>query len=153
MAKQLANLAVKFGKVSFGGDVASVGISIQRDAITPDAAIELFVARRIKARIVATGGDDKDQQPLPGMDDIKPDMTLMFECKGLGIKRKTFSATLNVMADDLDDGTFSHFANKVGKLVVSKIDELPEGKRGRKPKGEQDADDDDDDGSDGDDEE
>ena len=152
MAKQLANLAVKFGKVSFGGDVASVGISIQRDAITPDAAIELFVARRIKARIVATGGDDKDQQPLPGMDDIKPDMTLMFECKGLGIKRKTFSATLNVMADDLDDGTFSHFANKVGKLVVSKIDELPEGKRGRKPKGEQDADDDDD-GSDGDDEE
>ena len=153
MAKQLANLGVKFGKVSFGGDVASVGISIQRDAITPDAAIELFVARRIKARIVVTGSADKDQQPLPGMDDIKPDMTLLFECKGLGIKRKTFSATLNVMAEDLDDGTFSHFANKVGKLVVSKIDELPEGKRGRKPKGEQDADDDDDEGSDGDDEE
>ena len=153
MAKQLANLGVKFGKVSFGGEVASVGVSIQRDAITPDAAIELFVARRIKARIVVTGSADKDQQPLPGMDDIKPDMTLLFECKGLGIKRKTFSATLNVMAEDLDDGTFSHFANKIGKLVVSKIDELPEGKRGRKPKGEQDADDDDDDGSDGDDEE
>lgn len=151
MAKQLANLQVKFGKVSFGGEVASVGISIARDAIMPDAAIELFVARRLKGRIVATGGADANQQPLPGMDDVKPDMTLLFECKGLGVKRKTFSATLNVMAEDLDDGTFSHFANKQGKLIVTKIDELPEGKRGRKPKGEQDVDDDE--GSDGDDEE
>ena len=107
----------------------------------------MFVARRIKARIVASGSADKDQQPLPGMDDVKPDMTMIFECKGLGVKRKAYSATLNVMAEDLDDGTFSHFANKIGKLVVFKIDELPEGKRGRKPKGEQDddADDDDDD--------
>jgi hypothetical protein len=143
MAKQLANLAVKFGKVSFGGEVASVGVSIQRDAITSEAAIELFVARRIKARIVASGSADKDQQPLPGMDDVKPDMTMIFECKGLGVKRKAYSATLNVMAEDLDDGTFSNFANKVGKLVVFKIDELPEGKRGRKPKGEQDDDTDD----------
>jgi len=152
MAKQLANLGVKFGKVSFGGEVASVGISIQRDAITPDAAIELFVARRIKGRIVVTGSADKDQTVLPGMDDVKPDMTLLFECKGLGVKRKSFSATLNVMAEDLDDGTFSHFANKVGKLVVTKIDELPEGKRGRKAKGEQDADTDDDADDDGDEE-
>jgi len=143
MAKQLANLKVKFGKVSFGGEVASVGISIARDAILPEAAIELFVARRLKCRIVATGDADPDQTVMPGMDDIKPDMTLLFECKGLGVKRKSFSATLNVMAEDLDDGTFSHFANKVGKLIVTKIDELPEGKRGRKPKGEQDADDDD----------
>lgn len=150
--KKLADLAVKFGKVSFGGEVASVGISIQRDAILPEAAIELFVARRLKGRIVATGSADPDQTTLPGMDDVKPDMTLLFECKGLGVKRKAYSATLNVMAEDLDDGTFSHFANKVGKLTVTKIDELPEGKRGRKPKGEQDADDDDE-GSDGDDEE
>lgn len=153
MAKQLANLNVKFGKVSFGGEVASVGISIPRDAILPDAAIELFVARRIKGRIVATGSADPDQQSLPGMDDVKPDMTMIFECKGLGVKRKSFSATLNVMAEDLDDGTFSHFANKVGKLIVTKIDELPEGKRGRKPKGEGSEPDDDDEAGDDADEE
>lgn len=152
MAKQLANLKVKFGKVSFGGEVASVGISIARDAILPEAAIELFVARRLKCRIVATGDADPDQTVMPGMDYIKPDMTLLFECKGLGVKRKSFSATLNVMAEDLDDGQFSHFANKVGKLIVTKIDELPEGKRGRKPKGEQDADDDDEGDTDGDEE-
>jgi hypothetical protein len=152
MAKQLANLGVKFGKVSFGGEVASVGISIARDAILPEAAIELFVARRLKARIVATGSADPDQQSLPGMDDVKPDMTLLFECKGLGVKRKTFSATLNVMAEDLDDGTFSHFANKVGKLVVTKIDELPEGKRGRKPKDGTEPDDDDEAADEGDEE-
>ena len=152
MAKQLANLAVKFGKVSFGGEVASVGISIAREAISPDAAIELLVARRLKGRIRATGNADPDQTTLPGMEDVKPDMTLLFECKGLGVKRKTYSATLNVMAEELDDGTFSHFANKTGTLVVTKIEELPEGKRGRKPKGEQDADEDDDD-MDGDDEE
>ena len=152
MAKQLANLAVKFGKVSFGGEVASVGVSIARDVILPEAAIELFVARRLKGRIRATGNADPDQTTLPGMEDVKPDMTLLFECKGLGVKRKTYSATLNVMAEDLDDGTFSHFANKTGTLVVTKIEELPEGKRGRKPKGEQDADEDED-GMDGDDEE
>lgn len=152
MAKKLANLNVKFGKVSFGGEVASVGVSIPRDAITPDAAIELFVARRIKGRIMATGNADPDQTSLPGMDDIKPDMTLLFECKGLGVKRKSFSATLNVMAEDLDDGTFSHFANKTGTLVVTKIDELPEGKRGRKPKGETELDDDDEAAPDGDEE-
>jgi len=153
MAKQLANLGVKFGKVSFGGEVASVGVSIARDAILPEAAIELFVARRLKCRIVATGGGDADQKPLPGMDDVKPDMTLVFECKGIGVKRKAYSVTLNVMAVDLDDGEFSHFANKAGKLIVTKIDELPEGKRGRKSKGEQDADDGDDADMEGDDEE
>lgn len=153
MARQLANLAVKFGKVSFGGEVASVGVSIPRDAITSDAAIELFVARRLKGRIVATGGADANQQPLPGMDDVKPDMTLLFECKGLSVKRKAFSCTLNVMAEDLDDGTFSHFANKSGKLIVTKIEELPEGKRGRKPKGDTDDDMDDYGDDDGDDEE
>ena len=152
MAKQLANLAVKFGKVSFGGEVASVGVSIARDVILPEAAIELFVARRLKGRIRATGNADPDQTSLPGMEDVKPDMTLLFECKGIGVKRKAYSVTLNVMAEDLDDGTFSHFANKTGTLVVTKIEELPEGKRGRKPKGDTD-DDMDDDGMDGDDEE
>lgn len=150
MAKQLCNLGVTFGKVSFGGEVASVSLRILRDAIDAVAAIDLFVARRIKARIVATGSNDKDQQPLPGMEDTMPDMTLLFECKGLGVKRKSYSVTLNVMAEDLDDNGFSRFANKTGKLVVTKIDELPEGKRGRKAKGEQDADTDDADADDGD---
>jgi hypothetical protein len=152
MAKTLANLGVSFGKVSFGGEVASVGVRILRDAIDPVAAIDLFVARRIKARIVATGGADKDQQPIPGMEDTMPEMTLIFECKGLSVKRKSYSVTLNVMAESLDDGTFSHFANKTGKIVVTKIDELAEGKRGRKPKGEQDADTDDGDADEGDEE-
>lgn len=145
MAKQLANLKVKFGKVSFGADVASVGVSIGRDAIDAQAAIELFVARRIKARIVATGDADPDQTTIPGMEDVKPDMTLLFESKGLSVKRKSFAATLNTMIEDLDDNGFSHFANKVGKLVVTKIEELPEGKRGPKSKGGTDGDTDDDD--------
>lgn len=127
----LLDVACSFGKVSFGEASVSVPVTLSRDDLNIDAADALLVGRRVTLEIIANGGDQANQQRLPGLEEEIPQIKAIAESKKMGVGRKHYSATLNFQLSDVEESEPQHFANKAGRLLVFSVDELPEGKRGR----------------------
>ena len=122
------SVAVAFGGISIGEDTAKVGFSIDREAMTLEDAESNLCGKRITGRlVVVAGGDDPNQQPLPGMGDIKHELKAVFDVKGFRCTPKLFASGAVFQLSTIQVEELGHFAKKKGRLIVSTVEEAADG--------------------------
>src|SRR4051812_3073536 len=85
----ILDVPVKFGKVSLGTKTGSVSFAIQRQFVKLADADELFVDRRLNAKVIlGRAGDQKKQRLL--VDDRDVEIVAAFDVKGFRVGAETF---------------------------------------------------------------
>lgn len=117
-----------FGNVSVGDATARVGVQIDRKELTLAQADKNLCGRRLTCRIVARlGGGQSDQDSLPGAED-DPVMDGVCDVKSISAKPKSIGAGLTFSLEEVDPATLCRFAQRNGRLTVTEIADIPEGK-------------------------
>jgi hypothetical protein len=120
----LAEFPVKFGNVSIGKRTGKVGFSLPREFCTLARADELFVDRRLRARVILGRSADANGQTSF----IEPDLTIVgdFDVKGFRVGSDSFSGLgLTFMLKEIDLEEVSHLSGGSGRIVVNGVGEIP----------------------------
>jgi len=126
-----AEFAVDFGTVSFRKKVASVAIVVGRDAMTVEQAEDMLVNAQLEVDLVGTQDADEDPNQQGIFEDSDHTMHAVCEVASYTAKSEGFSATLSMPRSSVDPMQFIEFAQRPGRMVVSKLGPAPEKKRGR----------------------
>jgi hypothetical protein len=120
------SIPVTFGNVTFGEEIASIGVKIDRVHFSPQKADETFCGRRIQGTIAAGPcGGNSGQRVMWSDLDHRIDATL--ESKGVSLKPEYIRATLNLCLRDIEIETLAQFAKRDGLLLIGEVEDLPDG--------------------------
>ena len=126
MAK-LYKLEAKFGTVSFGDKIASVGVHVPIGEITLTKAHKDICECRLTGQIVAKGSpdDDANQGTLAGMED---DVTIKgtFDVASISVSSKQYGFPLSFKLKDMHEGELTKIAKRSGHIVINKTEEAPD---------------------------
>jgi hypothetical protein len=126
MAKKKSNEVLlrcpgEFSSLSIGDTVASVGVKIERSFLSDARARNLLCGRRVTGRIILGEGDPKQGLLI---EDAEYEVAGVFDCKGLGMRPKSWVLRLAFSVEDVSVDDFAHFAKKKGQLVIEATEEL-----------------------------
>lgn len=131
MAKKkvpLLDVAVSFGGVSIGDTTAKVSFTINRDRFDLEEADRFLCGKRLTGRLVVVRGDeDPNQEPLPGMEDNKLELSSVFDCKGFRATPKTIASGAVFLLESIDVSVLGHVAKKSGRLIIQSVEEASSG--------------------------
>lgn len=113
--------------MSIGEGTASVGIKVNREAMTVQDAEAFLCGRRLAGRIM-TGEDDPAQKEL--FEDNRPTLEGVFDVKQFSVKPKEIGAKLNFSLAEIDVEELVQFAKQSGVLEIDEVSELPHEKKG-----------------------
>lgn len=116
-------IRVKFGNVNLGDETARVGITIPRDKLTDEKAIQLLVARRLIGTIVVAEGD-VDPRQKNFLEDAAASVQGAFDTRALRIGLKEFGSGLTFALQDVEIEELAHFSKKSGFLWIDEAQEL-----------------------------
>jgi len=115
---ELLNVVARFGRVSFGEEMAGISFRVDRDWLDLSEAERLLCGKRLSAKLASGGADAAEQTLL--FDDLEYQVNGVFECRRIGCSPTEIGGTLNIMLDEIEDGeTFRHLAGRQGRLVVT----------------------------------
>lgn len=117
--KYEAKLKVKFKNLSVGDETTTLGFSVSRDALNPDAAEELFCGKRLQVRLLAGPGADPEQGIL--WDDVQFDVEGIADVKKYSVTPKLISAGCAFQISGVDVMELTKFAKREGILLVVKV--------------------------------
>jgi hypothetical protein len=116
-----------FGGVSIGDESARIGVSISRGNLEITEADNQLTGRRLTGKIVVRSARNPDQAALPGLEGEDPELTAVFDCKGIRLTGKDIGCGLTFNLNGLDVATLAKFAKRSGQLTITDIQDLPEG--------------------------
>lgn len=116
-------IRVKFGNVNIGDETARIGITIPRDKLADEKAINLLVARRLLGTIVVAEGD-VDPRQKNFLQDATASVEGAFDTRALRIGLKEFGSGLTFSLTNIDANELSQFAKKSGFLWIDDAQEL-----------------------------
>lgn len=124
--KVLLDIPVKFGKVSLGTKTGSVSFAVQRQFVKLEQADDLFVDRRLAAKVIlGRSGDQKKQTLLVPDRDIE--VVASFDVKGFRVGSETFSGmNLTFMLREVPLEDVSMLSGGFGRLVISGAQDIPD---------------------------
>jgi|GEM_PF-5887383 len=123
--KPVLQAPVNFGGVSIGDETARIGFKINREHMNLSKADDCLCGRRLTGRIVVTpNGEDPNQQPLPGMEEIHHEVATVFDVKRFSTTRKQISGSAVMQLSAVDVSELGHFAKKQGVLVADIVGDL-----------------------------
>lgn len=123
------DLPVSFGNVSIGDTTARLSVSVERPFLPLLEAGEHLCGRRLTGQVVArANGAESDQPLLPGLEDLDHQLSGIFDVSAFRCSPKLIAFGLTFALNGLDLSVLAHFAKRNGKLVVSEVSDLPEGK-------------------------
>lgn len=120
------DIPVSYGTVSIGDKTCRVGVTIDRTALEVADADGKMCEKRLSGTITAKPADyDHQHTAFPNMNG---DTTLsgVFDVKGISLTKKTLSIGLTFARASVDVETLSHFPKRVGRLVVTAAQDIPE---------------------------
>lgn len=115
---------VKFGNVNIGKRTGRVGIAIPRPFCTLGRADELFVDRRLSAKIILGGAGDAPGQTTF----VEPDVTINaeFDVKGFRVGADVLSGLgLTFVLKEVDLDQVSQLSGGSGRIVVKAVNRIP----------------------------
>lgn len=128
MAKKavvVLDVAVEFSGISIGQSTVRIGAKFNREHLDIDRADEAFCERRLVGAIQKGGSDDAGGQST-FIPDVHERIEGAFDVKGFSVKEKTISAGFTFSLKDVDIERLSHFANKIGRIIVNEINLIPQ---------------------------
>lgn len=120
-------IPVTFGGLSVGDKMCRIGMSVSRASFTPAKADKHLIDKRLSVKLIAVpGGANGDQPSLPGLDNDR-EVAAVGDCKGYSATGMKLSFGLTFMLASVDVETLSHYPKRDGRLVVTGIEDIPEG--------------------------
>lgn len=122
-------LPVTFGGLSVGDKTCRIGMRVSRANYTPSKADKQLVEKRLSVRLRAVpNGSTGDQASLPGLDNDRV-VEAVGDCNGYSATGKALSFGLTFALSSVDVESLSHFPKRDGQLIVSGIEEIPDGEQ------------------------
>lgn len=126
--KSQFELAVSFGGVSIGDKTCRIGVKISREAMTINQADERLCDRRLSGQLMAKPGNSQAAQTaLPTMEDADLVLAGAFDVKGFRVTTDEISSGLTFQKKGTDIKTLSQMANRDGRVVIERVEAIPEG--------------------------
>jgi hypothetical protein len=120
----IGEFPVKFGSVSLGKRTGKVGFSLPREFCTLARADELFVDRRLRAKVSLGRSADANGQTAF----IGPDVEIVgeFDVKGFRVGSDSFSGLgLTFMLKEISLEDVSLLSGGSGRVVINAVGEIP----------------------------
>lgn len=123
----ILDLAVNYGSISVGDEVASLGLSVERKNLSLSKADAHLVCKRLTCTITAAAGNDNpDQQTMPGMEDAEATVTAVFDVKGFSVGRKYIRFHLAAPKTAVDLASLTDYPKRAGRFTLLSVETIPE---------------------------
>lgn len=123
------DLPCSYGNVSVGDKTTSIGVSIDRKAISIAKADKNFCGRRLTGKLIGMPPDEEPGQGhLEGMDP-SIDLDGIFDVKRFSVSQKQISVNLVfLLEEDFEIEKLCHFAKRGGRLQIFNVEAIPDDK-------------------------
>jgi hypothetical protein len=124
-ASEVKEFPVAFGKVSFGKETVSIGVSISRITNNkPNDIDKYFTAKTLTGTLFCGGaGGANGQAALPLKDTGELELNGIFDTAGFSTKNKRYSLSLSFSINSVDEDMIHKFAQRDGRIVIKGVND------------------------------